>query len=93
MNAAADIAHVLGDARREGRSAARRCSFLAEGAVDMFDAALIERARFVPIEGEIARRGIRLRGTIERVGPCPVCGGRDRFSINTKKRVWNCRGA
>lgn len=27
----------------------------------------------------------------ERVGPCPTCGGRDRFSINTAKRVYNCR--
>lgn len=28
----------------------------------------------------------------ERVGPCPVCGGRDRFSINPKRQIWNCRG-
>jgi hypothetical protein len=28
----------------------------------------------------------------ERVGPCPVCGGRDRFSINPAKQLWNCRG-
>jgi hypothetical protein len=52
----------------------------------------IERARAVRIEDEIARRGIRLRGKIERVGPCAVCGGNDRFSINTRKQVWNCRG-
>jgi hypothetical protein len=46
-----------------------------------------------PIEDEIARRGIRLRGRgPERYGPCPVCGGRDRFAINTKKQVWHCRG-
>jgi Toprim domain/CHC2 zinc finger len=45
------------------------------------------------IEDEIARRGIRLVGRgAERSGPCPVCGGRDRFSINIKKQVWNCRG-
>lgn len=24
-------------------------------------------------------------------GPCPVCGGKDRFSIATKKNVFNCR--
>jgi hypothetical protein len=29
----------------------------------------------------------------EYAGPCPRCGGTDRFSINTKKRVYNCRGA
>jgi Toprim domain-containing protein/CHC2-type zinc finger protein len=45
------------------------------------------------IESEVQRRGIRLIGRgPERVGPCPVCGGRDRFSINTKKQLWNCRG-
>jgi hypothetical protein len=25
-------------------------------------------------------------------GPCPVCGGTNRFSINDKKNVFNCRG-
>lgn len=27
----------------------------------------------------------------ELTGPCPQCGGRDRFSINTAKGVFNCR--
>jgi hypothetical protein len=27
----------------------------------------------------------------EWVGPCPVCGGKDRFGINPSKGVWNCR--
>lgn len=54
---------------------------------------IIDIAKAVPIETEIARRGIKLAGhRSERVGPCPVCGGRDRFSINTMKGVWNCRG-
>ncbi len=53
---------------------------------------MIERARAVRIESEIERRGIKLRGRIERVGPCPVCGGDDRFSINISKQLWNCRG-
>jgi hypothetical protein len=39
-----------------------------------------ERARAVRIEAEIERRGIKLRGGSERVGPCPKCGGEDRFS-------------
>ena len=56
-----------------------------------FDA-WVEQARAVPIEDELARRGFHLRGKIERTGPCPVCGGDDRFSINTEKQVWNCRG-
>jgi RecA-family ATPase len=52
----------------------------------------IEQARSVPIESELARRGIKLSGKMERAGPCPRCGGTDRFSINIKKQVWNCRG-
>lgn len=28
----------------------------------------------------------------EWVGPCPACSGTDRFSVNTKRRVFNCRG-
>jgi phage/plasmid primase-like uncharacterized protein len=53
----------------------------------------IERARAVRIEDEIACRGIKLkRQGAELAGSCPVCGGDDRFAINTKKQVWNCRG-
>ena len=52
-----------------------------------------KEARAVTVEDELARRGIKLRGRgSERCGPCPRCGGEDRFSINTKKQVWNCRG-
>jgi hypothetical protein len=51
----------------------------------------IERARAVPIDEEIARRGIKLRGGIDQCGPCPVCGGTDRFSINIKKQCFFCR--
>src|SRR5215208_2456457 len=28
----------------------------------------------------------------EWVGPCPRCGGRDRFAVNTAKQIFNCRG-
>jgi hypothetical protein len=58
----------------------------------MIGASLIERARAVPIEGELVRRNIKLRGGVERWGPCPRCGGVDRFSINRRKQVFNCRG-
>ena len=51
----------------------------------------LEEARAVRIEDEAARRGIKLRGGNERSGPCPACGGTDRFSINVKKQLWNCR--
>jgi hypothetical protein len=48
--------------------------------------------RAVCIEDEIGRRGIRLVGKIDRCGACPKCGGHDRFSINTQKQVFLCRG-
>jgi hypothetical protein len=54
---------------------------------------LIAQARAVRVEDEIARRGIQLRGLgVDRCGPCPRCGGSDRFSINLRKQVFNCRG-
>jgi hypothetical protein len=28
----------------------------------------------------------------EFAGPCPSCGGTDRFSVNVRKQLWNCRG-
>jgi phage/plasmid primase-like uncharacterized protein len=52
---------------------------------------LVDQARAVPIEVEIERRGIVLKGTVDRCGPCPICGGTDRFSINTRKQVFRCR--
>ena len=58
------------------------------------EATIIERARAIRIENEIARRRIRLRRVgAELIGPCPRHGGDDRFAINTKRRLWNCRGA
>jgi hypothetical protein len=53
---------------------------------------ILDAAKAVPIEAEVERRGIKLVGRGERVGPCPVCGGKDRFAINIKKQIWNCRG-
>ena len=53
---------------------------------------LIEKARAVRIEDVIAERHIKLKGGVDRCGPCPICGGEDRFAINTKKQIFNCRG-
>jgi hypothetical protein len=55
---------------------------------------LIESARSVRIEDEVARLRLQLKrvGQSEFVGSCPRCGGRDRFGVNTRKQVWNCRG-
>jgi putative DNA primase/helicase len=52
----------------------------------------IESARDIPIEDEVARRGIKLRRAgAELIGPCPLCGGVDRFGVNVRKQIWNCR--
>ena len=54
----------------------------------------VAAARAVAIEDELARRGVRLkRAGVELVGPCPACGGDDRFSVNRRKRIWHCRKA
>jgi hypothetical protein len=54
----------------------------------------VKRAREVRIEDEIRRRGIKLKKIAkhELAGACPRCGGTDRFSVNTAKQVFNCRG-
>ncbi len=46
------------------------------------------------IEAVALRLSARLKrvGAFEFAGPCLICGGTDRFGINTKKNVWNCRG-
>jgi putative DNA primase/helicase len=52
----------------------------------------LDAARSVRIEDELARRGIKLRGRVDRCGPCPQCGGDDRFSVHVGDQVFNCRG-
>lgn len=54
--------------------------------------ALIQHARSTPIEDLIGQYGLKLRGKVERAGPCPHCGGVDRFAINTRKQIFICRG-
>lgn len=46
------------------------------------------------IERLCADRGLNLKkiAANELAGSCPKCGGTDRFSINTKDQVFNCRG-
>jgi hypothetical protein len=56
-------------------------------------AASIEHAKAIRLEDELGRRRIQLKHVgAELCGPCPVCGGRDRFAIHLKRQVWNCRG-
>jgi len=53
----------------------------------------IGRAREVPIEHLAANLQLKLRRTTraEWHGPCPVCGGTDRFFINLRKQSFYCR--
>ena len=53
---------------------------------------LIERARAAGVL-EVAQRYSTLKRitATEWAGPCPVCGGTDRFAINTRKQIWSCR--
>ncbi|GJD65156.1 DUF7146 domain-containing protein [Methylobacterium frigidaeris] len=51
-----------------------------------------QAARAVGLAEVASRYNLALRGSNERVGPCPVCGGRDRFGINLRKGVFLCRG-
>jgi AAA domain/CHC2 zinc finger len=54
--------------------------------------AWVEAARARPIADVVADLGLKLRKQgKERVGPCPQCGGDDRFAIHTGKGVFNCR--
>lgn len=51
---------------------------------------IIDRARAVPIDQVAAPLQLRREGR-ELVGPCPACGGRDRFQINVRNGKWLCR--
>lgn len=50
------------------------------------------RNRLPDILEEARRRRAKLRKCgSEYIGPCPRCGGHDRFAINTRKQVFICR--
>jgi hypothetical protein len=54
--------------------------------------AAIARAREADALRVAERLGARLKkASNEWVGPCPRCGGDDRFAINARKRIFNCR--
>jgi phage/plasmid primase-like uncharacterized protein len=51
-----------------------------------------ETAKKRLVEDVAREHGLKLkRQGPELVGPCPRCGGTDRFAINTVKQVFNCR--
>lgn len=52
-----------------------------------------ERAEASPLLTVAQMFGAKLkRMGKEWTGPCPYCGGTDRYSINVTKGQWNCRG-
>ena len=53
----------------------------------------VARAKAADLLDVARSHGAQLKkSSSEWIGPCPACGGSDRFSINPKTRVWNCRG-
>lgn len=57
------------------------------------DPRLVEaRAHSIGQIADMLQIGGLKRAGRERIGPCPACGGRDRFSINPDLGVFNCRG-
>jgi CHC2 zinc finger/Toprim domain len=57
------------------------------------DAEALRAARDTPIGAIASEHGLKLRRLgAERVGACPCCGGTDRFSLNIRKQIFNCRG-
>jgi hypothetical protein len=62
----------------------------------LVDPRLVEAARAADIVALGERVGARLKRVTATewkwAGPCPACGGTDRFSLNTERRIFNCRG-
>lgn len=58
-----------------------------------FDDHRLAEAKAMPIEQVVNLLGIQglVRMGHELVGPCPACGGRDRFGVNLRKGVIYCR--
>ena len=50
-------------------------------------------AKAIPITELVDRLGIAGLKPIagEMIGPCPLCGGRDRFGINLRRNLFQCR--
>jgi hypothetical protein len=60
----------------------------------MIAASQIEDAHNVDILEVAQRLGAKMKrvAKAEWAGPCPACGGTDRFAVNTKRGVFHCRG-
>jgi Toprim domain-containing protein/CHC2-type zinc finger protein len=61
----------------------------------MIDADQLWQARASDLVATAERLGVvnlKRVSAAELAGPCLVCAGRDRFSINRKQQLWHCRG-
>lgn len=56
----------------------------------MISAEVVDAARMVRVENVCDDLKLRRIGR-ELVGPCPRCGGDDRFAVHTVKQMFNCR--
>lgn len=56
----------------------------------MIPAADIERARAIPIQNLLDQSKMKKQGG-RLIGPCPRCGGTDRFSLDVRKQLFFCR--
>lgn len=54
-------------------------------------AALRDEAMRVSCQSWAIQKRWKLGRGSELAGPCPVCGGNDRFSINVRENLFNCR--
>lgn len=53
---------------------------------------IVEEARRGDVLVLARQQGAQLRQSgAEHIGPCPVCGGHDRFAVNTEKNIFLCR--
>ena len=60
----------------------------------MFSDDELSEARSIPVLEIAERHGAKLRREgRELIGPCPICGGVDRFAIWPAKNIWHCRGS
>lgn len=51
----------------------------------------IKRAQLLPVSVGVSRLGLTLPRKDDQGGPCPRCGGKDRFAVSLAKEKWNCR--
>ncbi len=58
-----------------------------------FDDSRRAEAQALPMDEILSRLDLAglTRAGHEMVGPCPRCGGTDRFGVNLRKGVWGCR--